>query len=235
MPFDTNDQRSSHALDLIHCDLWGPSPVTSVASYRYYVSFVDDYSRFTWLYPLRSKSDFYGVFESFIALMETQFSTKIKAFQSDGGTEFLNNKVKALLQKHGILHRISCPYTPQQNGRVERKHRHIVETGLAMMFHAHIPVPYWFHAFSSAVHVINRLPTKVLSMKSPFEVLFGRVPSYDNFRIFGCRVYPYLRDYADHKLSLRSIPCVFIGYHSQYKGFLCLDPVSSRVFVTRHV
>ena len=234
LPFDNNDQRASHVLDLIHCDLWGPSPVTSVDSYRYYVTFVDDFSRFTWLYPLKAKSDFVDVFEIFIAFVETQFSSKIKVFQTDGGTEFLNNRVKGLLHKHGIFHRISCPYTPQQNGRVERKHRHIVETGLAMMFHAHIPVAYWTHAFSSAVHIINRLPTKVLSLKSPFEVLFDRVPSYDNLRIFGCRVYPYLRDYSDQKLSPRSIPCVFIGYHSQYKGYLCLDPASSRIFVTRH-
>ena len=170
----------------------------------------------------------------FITFVENQFSSKIKVFQSDGGTEFLNHHVKALLTKHGIFHQVSCPYTPQQNGRAERKHRHIVETGLAMMFHSHIPASYWVHAFSSAVHIINRLPTKVLAMKSPFEVLYDRVPSYDNFRPFGCRVYPYLRDYSAHKLSPRSIPCVFIGYNSQYKGYQCLDPVSSRIFITRH-
>ena len=71
-------------------------------------------------------------------------------------------------------------------------------------------------------------------MKSSFEVLFGRVPSYENFCIFGCQVYPYFYDYADHKLSPQSIPCVFMGYHSKYKGYLCLDPVSTRVFVTPH-
>ena len=116
------------------------------------------------------------VFEIFITFDETQFSTKIKTFHSDGGTEFLNKNVKILLQKHGIFHQISCPYTPQQNGRVERKHRHIEETGLAMMFHGHISTSYWVHAFSSAVFIINRLPTMVLDMKSPFEVLFHRVP-----------------------------------------------------------
>nr|KAJ0214373.1 hypothetical protein LSAT_V11C400171290 [Lactuca sativa] len=87
---------------------------------------------------------------------------------------------------------------------------------------------------ASAVYIINLLPTKVLATKSPFEVLFNRVPAYDTFHPLGCRVYPYLRDYSPHKLSPRSIPCIFLGYHSQYKGFQCLDPVSSRIFITRH-
>lgn len=94
------------------------------------------------------------------------------------------------------------------------KHSHIIETGLAMMFHGHVPAQYWVHAFSFAVYIINRLPSKVLGSKSPFELLFAQVPSYDNFCPFGCRVYPYLRDYSAHKLSPRSISCVFLGYHS---------------------
>ncbi|KAI3494497.1 hypothetical protein L1887_40745 [Cichorium endivia] len=128
----------------------------------------------------------------------------------------------------------SCPYTPQQNGRAERKHRHIVETGLAMLFNAHVPSSYWVHAFSSAVYIVNRLPTPFLQNKSPFELIFHRVPTYANFRPFGYRVYPYLRDYADHKLSPRSLPCVFLGYCSQYKGYRCLEPASSRTYITRH-
>ena len=121
LPFDNNDQRAGHVLDLIYCDIWGPSPVDSVASYRYYVTFMDDFSRFTWLYPLKSKSDFFSIFEISIAFLETQFSTKIKGFQSDRGTEFLNNKVKALLHKHGIFHRITCTYTPNKTGGLNTK------------------------------------------------------------------------------------------------------------------
>ncbi|GJW57946.1 retrovirus-related pol polyprotein from transposon RE1 [Tanacetum coccineum] len=129
---------------------------------------------------------------------------------------------------------ITCPYTPQQNGRAERKHRHLVETGLAMLFHAHVPASYWVDAFSSATYIINRLPTKLLGNHSPFELLYSRLPNYTNFRAFGCLVYPYLRDYSAHKLAPRSIPCVFIGYNPQYKGYKCLDPDSSRIYITRH-
>ncbi|GJY78188.1 retrovirus-related pol polyprotein from transposon RE1 [Tanacetum coccineum] len=142
--------------------------------------------------------------------------------------------IRKIFEDNGTLHRLSCPYTPQQNGRAERKHRHLVETGLAMLFHAHVPASYWVDAFSSATYIINRLPTKLLGNHSPFELLYSRLPNYTNFRAFGCLVYPYLRDYSAHKLAPRSIPCVFIGYNPQYKGYKCLDPDSSRIYITRH-
>uniref|UniRef100_A0A251TUQ9 Putative zinc finger, CCHC-type n=1 Tax=Helianthus annuus TaxID=4232 RepID=A0A251TUQ9_HELAN len=234
LPFELNNKRALHPLDLIHCDLWGPSPVVSVDNYRYYVAFVDDHSRFCWIYPLRLKSEFYKVLTIFMKFVQTQFSRKIKVFQSDGGTEFVNHNVRSLFEENGTFHRLSCPYTPQQNGRVERKHRHIVETGLAMMFNAKLPSKFWVDAFSSAVYIINRLPTPLLNGKSPFEVLFSETPNYNVFRAFGCRVFPYLRDYSEHKLAPRSIPCIFIGYSPTYKGYRCLDPTSSRVYITRH-
>jgi len=166
--------------------------------------------------------------------VQTQFSWHIKVLQTDGVTEFLNNQVKQMLQQNGTFHRISCPYTPQQNGRVERKHKHVVETRLAMLFNAQVPPIYWVEAFYSVVYRINRLPTKVLDNKSPFETTFAYSPTYENFKPFACRVYPYLRDYANHKLAPRSLPCIFMGHSSQYKGYWCLDPTKSRVYITRH-
>ncbi|KAJ9538664.1 hypothetical protein OSB04_031397 [Centaurea solstitialis] len=234
LPFDLNPKRALHPLDLIHCDVWGPSPVFSVDNYRYYVIFVDDFSRFSWLYPLKLKFEIYSALEVFMKFVQTQFSSKINVFQSDGGTEFLNHKVRTLFESNGTLHRVSCPYTPQQNGQAERKHRHVVETGLAMMFNAHLPSSYWVDAFSSAVYIINRLPTSTLQGKSPFELLYSQTPNYHTFRAFGCRVFPYLRDYSENKLSPRSLPCIFIGYSPKYKGYWCLDPVTSRVYISRH-
>ncbi|KAK1417226.1 hypothetical protein QVD17_26351 [Tagetes erecta] len=234
LPFEANEKRASNPLDLVHCDLWGPSPIITNDGYKYYVVFVDDYSRFSWLYPLKTKTEFYTVLQTFLRLVQTQLSRKVKVFQSDGGTEFTNKIVQKFFNENGTFQRFSCPYTAAQNGRAERKHRHIVETGLAMLFHARVPITHWVDAFSTATYIINRLPTKVLNEKSPFEMLFSITPSYTNFRVFGCCVYPYLRDYAPHKLAPRSIPCIFLGYAPQYKGYKCFDPASSRMYVTRH-
>lgn len=109
-----NEKRVNVVLDIIHCDLWGPAPICSRDGYHYYVN---DFSRFTWLYPLKSKSDFYDALVRFYAFVYNQFSSTGKVFQSDGGTKFLNGHVRDFFASQGIHHRTSCPYTPQHNGR----------------------------------------------------------------------------------------------------------------------
>ncbi|GJW03742.1 retrovirus-related pol polyprotein from transposon TNT 1-94 [Tanacetum coccineum] len=132
---------------------------------------------------------------------------RVKAFQSDGGTEFLNQCVKQLLVENGTHHRISCPYTPEQNGRAERKHRHVTETGLAMLFNSNAPASLWVDAFTSAVYIINCLPTKLLNNKSPFELLFNRAPNYDIFRAFGCQAQSKPSDSMSSTSSSSPSPC----------------------------
>ena len=202
--------------------------------FTYYALFIDDYSRFTWIYPLKLKSDFFNIFLQFQKFVENQHSARIKFFQSDGDAKFTSNCFKAHLSTSGIHHQISCPYTPAQNGCAERKHRYVTETGLTLIFHSHIPTHFWVDAFSIATYIINRLPTPLLEGKSPFQLLYGSSPNYEIFHPFGCRVYPCLRDYMTNKFSPRSIPCIFMGYHSSYKGFRCLDPTTFRLYITCH-
>ena len=114
--------------------------------FRYYILFVDHYSRFTWLYLLKSKTEAFSKFVYFHALIKTQFSATIKCFRLDGGGEFTSNEFKSYLSHHGISCHLSCPYTPQQNGVVERKHRHVVETTVTMLSQASMPSSYWSFA-----------------------------------------------------------------------------------------
>jgi len=235
LPFSLNDEHCSMPFDRLHCDLWGPSPVSSVTGYRYYAIFIDDCTRFSWMFPLKHKSDFFDTFVHLQHYIETQFSTKIKSFQCDGGTEFTNNKFRSHLHSCGIVLRLACPYTPSQNGVAERKHRHVTETGLTLMFHAHVPVSLWVEAFSTAIFLINRLPSPSLDGKTPYEILFGKSPDYSMLRTFRCLCFSYLKDYSPHKLSPKSAPCVFLGYSTLHKGFRCLDRKTHRVYVSRHV
>ncbi|KAK4843082.1 hypothetical protein QYF36_003837 [Acer negundo] len=163
-------------LELVYSDIWGPSPIISSTGHRYYISFVDDYIRFTWLYPIVLKSEALSVFLNFKKYVELQFQRKIQAFQSDMEMEFQSFSSK--LKEFGIAHRFSCAYTHQQNGIPERKHRHIVETGLTLLAHAKVPLKFWSDAFASAVLIINNLPTPVLNNISPFEKLYNRQPNY---------------------------------------------------------
>ncbi|KAL2348428.1 hypothetical protein Fmac_002428 [Flemingia macrophylla] len=124
----------SAPLELIFTDMWGPSHISSHSGHVYYVSFIDAYSRFTWIYPLKSKVETLSVFQQFKAMVELQLNSKIKSVQSDWGGEF--RPFTALLNNHGITHRSICPHTHHQNGVVERKHRHIVDLGLTLLHHA---------------------------------------------------------------------------------------------------
>ena len=138
-------------------------------------------------------------------------------------------------QNCGINHHVSCPHTPQQNGVVERKHHYLVETGLALSNHAHIPLQYWEDAFQTACYLINRLPTSTIQNLSPYEKLFAQAPNYNFLRVFGCACWPNLRPYNSHKLQPRSTQCVFLGYSLLHKGYKCLHLPSGRVYFSRGV
>ena len=128
LPAHPSPSRASKPLELIHTDLWGPAMLKSTSGAKYFILFLDDYSRYTWFYPLQTKDQALSVFKQFKLLVENQFDAQIKCLQSDNGGEY--RSFMTFLQQSGILHRFSCPYTSAQNGRVERKHRHVVETGL---------------------------------------------------------------------------------------------------------
>lgn len=130
---------------------------------------------------------------------------------------------------------MSCPHAHQQNGATERKHRHIVEVGLTILAHAAMPLKFWDEAFSTAVYLINRLPSKVIASETPHERLLKQPPDYSSLRVFGCACWPNLRPFNPKKLAFRSTRCVFLGYSGLHKGFKCLEPSTGRVYVSRDV
>jgi hypothetical protein len=234
LPFQPSSRVSLCPLDLIHSDVWSCS-TKSLGGCLYYVLFIDDFSRFTWLYPIHNKSDVFRVFVQFKSLVENQFSSSIKQFQCDGGVEYMSNQFKNFLVTHGILHRVSCPHTPQQNGVAEHKHRHIMEMGLSLLAQSHLSSLFWVDAFVTSVFIINRLPSSILGNVSPFFKLYNKGPDYSLLRSFGCSCFPLLRPYSTHKLMFRSKHCIFLGYSSNQRGYRCLDPLSRKVYVSRHV
>jgi histone deacetylase 1/2 len=119
-------------------------------------------------------------------MVERQFNHKILAVQSDWGGEY--QSLNSFFKRLGIAHHVLCPHAHQQNGSAERKHRHIVEVGLSILAHASMPLKYWDEAFLTAVFLINRLPSKVISNDTPHDRLLGNPPDYSFLRTFGCAV-----------------------------------------------
>ena len=235
LPFHLSSRISTRVLELVHCDIWGPSPTVTTSGYPYYIIFVDDYNRYCWLYPMRRRFDSLACFTNFKNMGENQFNQRLQLFQCDGAKELVEGIFRSFLDANGISLRVSCPHTSQQNGIAEQKHRHIREIGLSLLHQVLLPRHLWLEAFSTAVFLINRLPTPVLSGRSPYEALFGIRPDYSFLRTFGCSCYPFLGDYGQDKLTPKTRRCVFIGYSTIHKGYRCFDSSSGRIFISRHV
>ena len=129
-----------HSFDLIHCDIWGPFRTATHTGAHYFLTIVDDYTRFTWIFLMKFKSETQGLIKTFISFVTTQFNCQVKCLRSDNGSEFLS--MKPYLSTLGILFQSSCPSTPQQNGVVERKHRHLLNVSRALRIDANLPLKF---------------------------------------------------------------------------------------------
>ena len=196
LPYCLSDSRASNPLELLHLDLWGPAPCLSTSGARYFLIIVDGFPRYTWVYFLPTKDQVLHTFIHFRTLVEKQLNTPIKCIQSDNCGEFL--AFASYLHNHGILHRFSYPYTPQQNGRAQRKIRHLVETGMALLYQVSVPSKLWMQTFQTAAYLINILPSKILDFQPPMQLLFNKAPNYHHLRIFRCLCFPSLRPYMAH-------------------------------------
>jgi transposase InsO family protein len=126
-PFPKRDSKAEGALELIHSDVCGPMPSSPISGYVYYVSFIDDYSRKTWIYFLKSKDEVFSKFKEFKALIENLFERKIKILRSDNGGEYTSKEFVSFCRDVGIKRELTTPYNPQQNGVAEKKNRMIME------------------------------------------------------------------------------------------------------------
>ena len=234
LPFNSSVSRACKPFEIVHSDIWGPI-LESFDGFRYFVTFIDDFTRITWLYLLKHKSETFNAFTDFYQLVSTQFSSKIQTLRSDNGSEYMSNKMKQFLSFNGVVHQTSCVGTPQQNGIAERKNRDLLEKTRAIMFNANIPKKYWSQAVLTATYLINRLPSRVLNSKSPLEVLKNRKIDLSHLKVFGCICYVHIQANTRDKLDPRAVKCVFLGYSSTQKGYKCFNPSTRKLMVSRDV
>lgn len=218
--FPLSSSNASSAFELIHCDVWGPYSTPSSCGASYFLTIVDDYSRGIWVYLMGAKSEVGKIIRNFFAMASTQFHKKVKCIRSDNGTEF--TCLEKFFQEQGTLFESSCVGTPQQNARVERKHRHILNVARALRFQASLPFDFWGECILTAGYLINRTPTPLNKGKTPYELLFGHSPSYNHIRIFGSLCFASKIPRDRNKFSSRSRKCIFVGYPYGKKGGDCM-------------
>uniref|UniRef100_A0A2N9FBP6 Integrase catalytic domain-containing protein n=1 Tax=Fagus sylvatica TaxID=28930 RepID=A0A2N9FBP6_FAGSY len=235
LSFNNSDSFSHASFDLIHSDIWGPSPTATVGGSKYFVIFVDDFSRYTWIYLMHNRSELSQIYRTFAQMISTQFSKTIKIFRTDNAMEYRDSQFLDFIHTQGTIIQRSCAGTSQQNGRAERKHRHILDSVRAFLISASCPERFWGEAALTAVYTINRLPSSALQNVTPFERLYGTPASYSSLRVFGCACFVLLQPHEHSKLEPRSRLCCFLGYGIEHKGYRCWDPISQRLRISRHV
>jgi histone deacetylase 1/2 len=172
---------------------------------------------------------------AFRALVKTQHSTVIKCFKCDLGGEYTSNKFCELFALDGTIHQTSYKDTPKQNGVAKRKHRHIIKTAHSLLLFAYVPSEFWGEIVLTAISLINIISSFHSSGFSRFEKLYGYVHVYSSFRVFGCTCFIFCPYVERSKLSSRSTICVFPSYGEGKKGYRCFDPITQKLYVSRHV
>uniref|UniRef100_A0A453T4W2 Integrase catalytic domain-containing protein n=1 Tax=Aegilops tauschii subsp. strangulata TaxID=200361 RepID=A0A453T4W2_AEGTS len=175
--------RASKVLELVHGDLCGPITPATPSGKKYFLLIVDDYSRYMWLVLLRSKDEELEAFRKVKIAAEVESEERMKALRTDRGGEFTSNEFKAYCEKHGIKRYLTAPYTPQQNGVVERRNQTIVAMARSMLKSKKLPRRFWGEAVTTDVYLLNRAPTKSVIGMTPYKAWCGRKPSVDHLRI----------------------------------------------------
>ncbi|KAA0062145.1 gag/pol protein [Cucumis melo var. makuwa] len=167
--FTGKGYRAKEPLKLIHLDLCGPMNVKARGGFEYLISFIDDYSKYGYLYLMEHKSEALEKFKEYKAEVENLLSKKIKILRSNGGGEYMDLRFQDYMIEHGIQSQLSAPGTPQQNGVSKRRNRTLLDMVRSMMSYAQLPSSFWGYAVETAVHILNNVPSKSVS-ETPFEL-----------------------------------------------------------------
>ncbi|KRZ13440.1 Retrovirus-related Pol polyprotein from transposon TNT 1-94 [Trichinella zimbabwensis] len=228
-------KRTQEVLELVNSDICGPMQVASVGGARYFLSFIDDFSRKSFMYFLKHKNEALPKFKDFIAMVERQTSKRVKCLRTDNGREYVNNMFAEFLVRKGIRHERSIPETPQQNGVAERMNRTLVEKARTMLIDANLSPDLWAEAVGTANYLRNRCPTKALRKVTPEETWSGRKPKLTDLKVIGCLAMVHVPSGQRKKWYLKSEERIFIGYCETSKGYRTVDRKTKKMYVTRDV
>ncbi|WJZ97445.1 hypothetical protein VitviT2T_016048 [Vitis vinifera] len=203
-------ERNTEPLDLIHSDICDLKFVQTRGGNKYFITFVDDSTKYCYVYLLKSKDEAIEKFVLYKNEVENQLNKKIKVLRSDRGGEYESPFVDIFAQ-HGIIHETTTPYSPQSNGVAERKNRTLKEMMNAMLISSSLPQNMWGEAILTANYLLNKVPKKKAE-KTPYELWKGRKPSYTYLRMWGCLAKVAVPPPKKVKIGPKTIDCIFIGY-----------------------
>lgn len=209
---------SEKPLELVHADLCGPITPSTLAGNNYFMLIVDDYTRWMWVYMIKSKDEAQSVFMKFKAEAENMSGNCIKTLWTDRGGEFISTEFSRLCEEASIVRHLTAPYSPQQNGVVERRNRFVMAMAHSLLNSMNVPGNFWGEAVRHAVYIVNRLPTKAMGESTPFQAWTGKKPHLGHLRVFGCTTHAKVTTPHLKKLDDRSQQFVYLGVEEGSKA-----------------
>jgi hypothetical protein len=228
-------EKKNERLELVHTDVWGPAQVSSLGGSHYYVTFIDDVTRKTWVYCIQQKSDIFDTFKKWKALVENETGKSLKCLRSDNGGEYCSKEFDYYCSYHGIHREKTVPRTPQENGVTKRMNRTIMERARSMRLYAGLPLQFWADDVNTVVYLIKKGPSISLDGRIPEEEWTGKKVNYSFLKIFGCEAFVHIDKENRTKLEAKSKKCTFIGYGVNDFGYRLWDYENKNIIRSRDV
>jgi hypothetical protein len=219
----------------IHSDLHEVPTLTS-AGFQYWLTFIDDASCHCWIYVLQKKTNMFEAFKQYNVLVKTQYNGIICCFRQDKGGKFIGHVWDEFFAEHDIWQENTITAMPQQNGVAERQNCILAKLVTALLNESKLPELFWAEALCAVNRVLNMLPLSALPPDTtPFKIIEKRKPDYSNLRVFGCCAYAHIDRKSHKSLDSHVVPCVFLGYPEDFRGWCLWDPHAKRVIISRDV
>lgn len=231
-PFPTAEKITTGILQIIHTDLCGPIEPVSLGGSRYVMTLIDDYSNYSRVYFLKAKSETAGKIIEFVAEMKTKLGKVPEVMRSDRGGEYTSKRLLEFYRREGITPQFSVPYSPQQNGKAERKNRYLIEMTRCLLTDSKLDKNLWCEAMMTANYLQNRLPTSAAD-RTPYEMWHGRRPDYSSIKVFGSQAWVQIPRVKRKKLDASAICMQFVGYASQQKGYRFWNENKKEIVISR--
>jgi transposase InsO family protein len=224
-----NVMTTSRPSKLLRMDLFWPVTDLSMGGSKYGLVIADDFSRFTWIFFLQDKTETQSTLKRFLRRAQNEFELEVKKIRSDNGSKFKNLQVEEFLEEEGIKHEFSAPYTPQQNGVVERKNMMLIDMARTMLGEYKTPEQFCSEAVNTACHAINRLYLHRLLKKTSYKLLTGNKPNVSYFQVFGSKCYILVKRGMHSKFALKVVEGFLLGYDSNTKAYSVFNKSSGLV------
>lgn len=231
LPFQNNRRKAEDILQIVHTDLNGPHQTTGNRGEKYFLSFIDDYSKLVKVYCIRTKDEVYDCLVQYVNEVENITDKKVKELRCDNGTEFINAKVFQFTKEKGILIRPCPAYVHELNGTAERYHRSLMDMGRCLLAEAKVERKYWPEIIKTAAYLKNRTLTNTVERKTPYEIFFKTKPTVKYLKMYGSKVFVRIpEEKRKSKWDKKAEAGILLGYSDT--GYRVL--INNKVILARH-